>query len=418
MEALQRGRKVLTVLLALAVLAAGVGYLIEQSRPHEPLAQLASPLAGAAPREEITEGSLGAKYLTASELRALKLKGDPDRVKYLKGLDLNRWAVACERGIECLPTIEPEFQSVREADAWLGEGDLVLSVWLGQAVKAYPLRVIAWHQVLNDELGGVPVVVTYCPLTGAGLAYKRPLSPDGRPLEFGASGRLYNANILLYDRESGSFWQQFTGEVISGPLLGRAGRLKRVGAEIVPWGSWKRGHPRGLVLARPHEVRFGRRKVGASPKRYEEYPYGEYELRRWVGYGIDVEALDLRGIFPKRRVVGIALKGAARGYLRSDLEKTMLINDRLGDEPVLMVMTPAGEARFFRRTIEGRVLEFVLEDGKIVDKGTGTLWSPQGRALSGPLASESAALEEIPATPSYWFAWVLFHPEGDLYPGD
>lgn len=418
MEALRRGRRVLAVFLAVIVLAAGAGYLIEKSRPREPLVQLASPLAGAASPEGITEGPLGAKYLTARELRTLRLKGDLDRVKYLKGLDLDRWAVACERGITCLPTIEPEFQSVQEGDAWLGDGDLILSVWLGQAVKAYPLRVLAWHQVLNDELGGVPVVVTYCPLTGAGLVYKRPLSPDGRPLEFGISGRLYNANILLYDRESGSLWQQFTGEVIAGPLVGRAGRLKRLSAEIVAWGSWKRGHPDGWVLARPKEIKFAGRKAKASPERYEEYPYGEYELRKWVGYGIDVEALDLRGIFAKRRVVGIAPHGAARAYLRSDLERLKLINDRLDGKPILMVMSLAGEARFFYREVAGRVLEFALDDGKLVDKETGTLWSPDGRALSGPLASKGVALEEIPATPSYWFAWVLFHPEGDLYPGD
>jgi hypothetical protein len=397
--------------VALALLLSGAAYFLQRGRSGEEV--IYSPILGAAGAEEIAQGSLGLKYLTRSELKELRLKQDLSRVKYLKGLDLGRWAVACERGIDCIPQIEPEFQSVLEADEWLGSGDLVLSVQLGQTVKAYPLRVIAWHQVVNDYLGDVPVIVTYCPFTGAGLAYKRPLA-DGKPLEFGVSGRLYNANILLYDRETGSLWQQFTGEVIAGPLLGLVGRMEKVYADIVPWGSWKRWHPGGLVLARPQEVRFGRRKVEVSTERYEEYPYAEYELREWVGYGVDVKKLDLRGLFSKRRVVGVIVDRAARAYLKSDLEKSRLVNDQLGGEPILAVVTPAREAHFFSRRLSGRVLDFMLDDDRLVDKETGTVWDFDGAATSGPLASQGTSLEELSVTPAYWFAWVLFRPETDL----
>ncbi|MFQ6034098.1 MAG: DUF3179 domain-containing protein, partial [Candidatus Bipolaricaulia bacterium] len=342
---------------------------------------------------------------------------DLGQVKYLKRLDRERWAVACERGIDCIPGIEPQFQSVLEADKWLGDGDLVLSVQLDQTVKAYPLRILAWHQAVNDYLGDLPVIVTYCPFTGAGLAYERPLA-DGRPLEFGVSGRLYNANILLYDRETGSLWQQFTGEVIAGPLLGVAGRMERIYGDIVSWGSWKRWHPGGEVLARPTEIRFGRRKVQVSVERYEEAPYAEYQLREWVGYGVDVKELNLRGLFSKRRIVGVIVDETARAYSRSDLKSLKLVNDRLGGEPILALMTPAGEARFFSRKVPGQVLEFALDDGKLIDKETGTVWGFDGKALSGPLALEGAPLKEYLPTPAYWFAWVLFHPQSDLSCGD
>lgn len=404
-------RRAFIISIALLILLAGGGYLLQRDRSGKEA--IYSPTLGAATAEEITQGSLGAKYLTRSELKELHLKGDLDQVRYLKRLDLERWAVACERGIDCIPGMEPRFQSVLEADGWLGDGDLVLSVRLGREVRAYPLRIIAWHQVINDQIGEVPIVVTYCPFTGAGLAYERP-SADGRPLEFGVSGRLYNANILLFDRQTGSLWQQFTGEVVAGPLLGVVGKMERIYADIVSWGSWKRWYPGGRVLARPEEVWFGGRKVRVSVERYEEYPYAEYQLREWVGYGVDVKELDLRGLFSKRRVVGVVVGNTARAYLKSDLKKTKLVNDRLGGEPLLIVVTPAGEAHVFSRRAAGQALDFTLDDDKLIDEETKTAWGFDGKALSGPLAAEGAALEELQPTPTYWFAWALFHPGTDL----
>ncbi|MGQ9602037.1 MAG: DUF3179 domain-containing protein [Candidatus Bipolaricaulia bacterium] len=402
------------IALAIVLLVAGAFALfwrgsLQRQATHPPV-----PAAGAAASEEIALGDLGPKYLTSAELKRLGLRGDLEQVKYLEQLDLSRWALACERGIDCLPELDPEFQSTLEADGWLGEGDLVLSVRFGPQVRAYPLKILAWHQVVNDSLDGLPIVVSYCPISGTGVAYKRPLLVAGRPLFFGASGRLYNGNLLLYDRQTGSLWQQLTGEPIAGPLVGLAGKLERLYTDIIPWGDWKRGHPAGEVLALPKLVRFGGKKTPVSPGRYEEYPYAEYELRPWVGYGVEVERLDLRGLSSKRRVIGVAANGAARAYLRSELEKLGLLNDWLGAEPILAIISPGGEARFFRREVSGQVLEFLSSAGKLIDKETGTTWGFDGRAVSGPLASQGAALKELPAIPAYWFAWLLFHPGTDL----
>lgn len=402
------------IALAIVLLVAGAVTLLFHWHSGPERQATYSPAEGAAPAEEVVQGALGPKYLTSAELKRLGLRGDLEQVKYLEQLDLSRWAVACERGIDCLPEFDPEFESVLEADQWLGEGDLVLSVRLGQQVRAYPLKILAWHQVVNDSLDGLPIVVSYCPISGAGVAYERPLA-DGKPLEFGVSGRLYNANILLYDQRTGSLWQQFTGEPIAGPLVGIVGRLKWLYTAIVPWGDWKRGHPVGEVLARPTEVRVEGRRVSVSAERYREYPYAEYELRQSVGYGVDHEKLDLRGLFTKRRIVGVAVGGVARAYLRSALEKLRFINDQLGGEAILAVIAPDGGARFFNREFSNRVLEFTVVDDRLTDRETGTGWDFNGRAISGQLASEGAALEELPTTPAYWFAWVLFHPETDLF---
>ncbi|MCR4403696.1 MAG: DUF3179 domain-containing protein [Candidatus Acetothermia bacterium] len=400
------------IALALVLLAAGAVALLWRGGRERQVAY--SPVEGAAPPEEIALGSLGPKYLTQAELKRLGLRLDLNQVKYLKGLDPRRWALACERGIDCLPELDPEFESVLEADQWLGEGDLVLSVRLGQQARAYPLRILAWHQVVNDSLGERPILVSYCPISGAGVAYERPLA-DGRPLTFGASGRLYNGNLLLYDRRTGSLWQQLTSEPVAGPLVGLVGRLKRLYTDIVPWGDWKRGHPGGEVLARPKAVRIGGKKAPISPEHYGEYPYAEYELRPLVGYGVEVERLELRRLAPKRRILGLEAGGRAQAYLRTDLARLGLLNDWLGEVPILAVMTPGGEARFFRRELAGSILEFRLEEGKLIDEGTGTSWSFDGRALAGPLASQGATLEELPAVSAYWFAWLLFHPESDLF---
>lgn len=437
-----------SLLIALALgLAAGLswgGYHLWQSyhpgtRSSEFLKAVAAlpPEPGAAPPEAIARGPLGVKYLTEPELRELRLELDLDQVKHLKGLDRTRWALACTRGIDCIPQIEgPQFELVLEADQWLGDGDLVLSVRAGRYVKAYPLRVMAWHQVLNDQFGETPVVVVYCPLTGAGVAYIRP-TILGEPLEFGVSGRLYNANILLYDRQTGTLWQGFTGEPLAGPLVGVAAPLERLPAAIAPWGEWKRAHPGGQVLARPERIRLGvsGKTYPVSPQRYEEYPYAEYELRRWVGYGVDVDQLELEGLPSKRRIVGVSLDSgndgsrAAKAYLKSALERARLLNDRVGEEEVLVVLTPAGEVRAFKRRLELRPqsaqileleLEFELQGDKLVDRQTGTVWSFEGEPLHGALASlelePKPKLEELPTMSCYWFAWVLFHPETELFP--
>ncbi len=409
-------RKILIVFIAALVLLIGgvIGLLQRGSLDEE---TIYSPVSGATDADEIARGNLGRKYLTQSELGELRPKQHPDQVKYLKKLELGRWAVACEQGVECIPAIGPQFQSVLQADKWLGEGNLVLSVQLGQTVKAYPLRIIGWHQAVNDYLGDLPVVVTYCPFTGAGLAYRRPLA-DGRPLKFGISGRLYNANILLYDQETGSFWQQFTGEAVAGPLLGVVGRLERVYADIVPWGAWKRWHPGGEVLARPAEVEFGRRKVKVSTERYEEYPYGEYQLRQWVGYGVDVEELDLKGLASKRRIIGVEVDQASKAYVESELWEASVINDRLAGEDILVALTPGEEVKAFKRRPPSceQSVEFELRDGQLTDLQTGTIWDFQGKPLRGELASRTVELEEIFVTPAYWFAWLLFRPETGLYP--
>jgi len=370
---------------------------------------------GRARPEDVLQGHLGIKYLTEQELKLVGLQRDLDRVKYHARLDLRRWALGCRMGIDCIVAItSPGFESVEEADSWLRPGDLVLSVEHLGLVKAYPLRILEYHEIVNDTLKGEPVLITFCPLCFSASAFKRPLL-SGRPLEFRVSGRLYNANLIMVDRQTGSFWDQILGEVLMGPLVGRVGPLLRLPADLVYWEDWKQAHPEGRVLARPTEIRGLRGLENISPSRYERSPYEEYMLRPSVGFGVDIKEIDLRRLAAKRLVFGVELSGRAKAYADGSIQKVKLLNDLVGEGPILVVVTPEGAVRAFRRTLSERdePLTFELRGDMLRDLETETLWSFSGEGLSGPLARKR--LEEIPVIPTYWFAWLLFHPDTEVF---
>src|SRR5918996_4720466 len=123
---------------------------------------------------------------------------------------------------------------------WLADREPVLSVVHRGEAKAYPIRILMWHEIVNDSIGAEPVTVTYCPLCNTGVAFRRP-TIEGDLLDFGTSGRLLHSNLVMYDRQTGTFWSQATLEAIVGPLAGR--RLEPLPAQIVSWQDWRATHP-------------------------------------------------------------------------------------------------------------------------------------------------------------------------------
>lgn len=362
--------------------------------------------------EQIKRGNLGIRYLTESELRILTLDADLGQVEYLKGLDLSKWVRACKMGLDCIPAItEPFFVSAEEAE-WLGEWSLVIGVKYKGVSKAYPLDIMNWHHIVNDSIADIPVVVTFDPLSSSALVFESP-TQNGKPLEFGVSGRLYNANLLMYDRKTGSLWQQFEGRLIAGPLLGKIGTLKQITADIVPWKFWKETYPNTQVLSRESKAKTPLRTIKLNPKRYDKQPYAKYQLRKQVGHGVDVSNLQLRGISSKQKVVGIKINGKSKAYPEHEIINRGILNDELGGVPILVVVTQAEEIKFFKRQVteSGEILWFKLVKGRLVDKNTGTEWNFSGESLS----DSKIKLEEILATPSYWFSWLLFHPNTELF---
>jgi hypothetical protein len=187
------------------------------------------------------------------------------------------------------PIDHPVFVQPSEAD-WLSGREPVISLELNGDARAYPAQILLWHEIANDEVGGVPVTVTYCPLCNTAIAFRRPVV-DGELLDFGTSGKLYRSNLVMYDRQTESYWAQATGQAIMGPLTGM--ELEFIPVQIVAWEDWAAQYRDGMVLSRDtgHQ-----RSYGTNP--YERYD--RPDSQPFLFQGVPDPRLP-----PKARVVGV-----------------------------------------------------------------------------------------------------------------
>ena len=382
---------------------------------------------GIASPDQIETGNLGSfRYFNSLELSHL---GFPDRdlssVKYLKELDLDLLASGGPPP-DAIPSIDdPRFISIPETDKWLADEKLVLGVRFNGLTRAYPLAILNWHEIVNDDFDGTKVVVTYCPLCDSGLAFLAP-EIEGVIAEFGTSGRLFRSDLVMYDRVTATFWEQFQGRPIVGPLVGVAGRLHRIPVDIVPYGLWKLEHPETTVLDRPLAGdrlgnRTGAGRTGSEEEFSRDYfsdPYSRYRVTGTRSGSVTEFGVPFNDdrLGAKDQVVGIVANGQAKAYAREAMIQQRLFNDVVGGVPVLVAVSPAGEIKFFERSVPaGGVLEFSLENDQLVDN-QGNAWDFEGLAISGPLTG--TRLNPIIATPSFWFAWVSFNPNTELFEGN
>jgi hypothetical protein len=161
-----------------------------------------------------------------------------------------------------IPAIDaPRFERLADgkatgSSAALGDTEPVIALSIGDDARAYPLRVLIWHEIANDAVGGTPIVVTYCPLCNAALVFERVV--DGRVLDFGTTGKLRNADLVMYDRQTESWWQQFTGEAIVGAMTGR--HLRLIPSRLESFDRFRQRFPQGKVLIpnNPNARNYGR----------------------------------------------------------------------------------------------------------------------------------------------------------------
>ena len=145
-----------------------------------------------------------------------------------------------------IPSIDnPKYVSVADADKWIEDNELVLAITYKGIKRVYPLQIMVWHEIVNDNISGDPILITYCPLCGSGIAYERTL--DGEEVEFGTSGKLYNSNLVMYDRKTETYWTQIDGLAIIGELTGQ--KLIPISIDTVVWRDWKQEHPDSEVLS-------------------------------------------------------------------------------------------------------------------------------------------------------------------------
>lgn len=314
-----------------------------------------------------------------------------------------------------IPAIDrPRFETVAKAARWLGDREPVVVVEVGVDARAYPLQILLWHEIVNDEVGGTPVAVTYCPLCNTALAFDRRV--DSRVLDFGTTGRLRHSDLVMYDRQTESWWQQATGEGIVGANAGK--QLRFIAAPVTSWRDFRQTYPGGRVLSRDtgHDRPYGRN------------PYERYDTRRSPIAGFFRGKPDGR-LPAMERVVAFEEGGSAVAYAFSLLARRRVINDDVGTLRVVVVWAPGtasavdaatvrdgrdiGATVVFDRRVDGRVLSFEpAGDGRLRDRETGSVWLSSGRAVEGPLAGRRLA--PVPHGNHFWFAWAVFRPDTRL----
>ncbi|MBI4502047.1 MAG: DUF3179 domain-containing protein [Gemmatimonadetes bacterium] len=308
-------------------------------------------------------------------------------------------------GKDGIPALNRPHVVEAAAATFLRDEDRVLGFEVDGTARAYPLIVLWWHEAVNDTLGGTPVLVTYCPLTGSGLAFDPRI--DGPPRSFGISGLLFENNMILFDRETNSLWNQLLLGAQCGPARGT--ELKRVPVVETTWGQWRAWHPQTTTVST---------STGHN-RPYGEYPYGDYaqpnnEFRLFPGspYSGARE--------PKELVLGVQDGAVSAAYPLEALRLrglTVALNDTLNDRPIVVTYGAVHRSAWaFDRRLDDRTLTFSVPDppsALLVDAETGSSWDLAGRAVSGPL--QGRRLRPVAdAYTLFWFAWSIFHPDTRL----
>jgi len=316
------------------------------------------------------------------------------------------------------PIEEPTFLAVADNLEILDPAEPVVALEIDGDARAYPVRAMIWHEIVNDTVGGVPVSVTYCPLCNSAVTYRREI--NGVETTFGTSGRLFASALVMYDRATESLWTHFDGKAVVGVLTGT--QLEAIGSPLMAWGDFTAAYPEGQVL--DWTATGFNRDYGRNP--YEGYDDDTTQPFLFRG------ALDDRGL-AKQRVVGITVKDEAVAYDLNTLsggeasatnvvvgEQDLVILWKAGqasalDEGILEDGRDVGSVGVFSRVVDGQALTFATESDRFVDEETGSVWLISGEAISGPL--EGSHLERFEHLDTFWFSWSTYQPETTLIEG-
>ena len=317
--------------------------------------------------------------------------------------------------VDGIPPLEnPAFLPAADID-YLEPDDLLFGVSINGDHRAYPLRILDWHEMANDVVGGVPVSLAYCTLCGAGVLF------DGRVADtvftFGTSGLLMRSNKLMYDRNTRSLWNQLSGEPVLGPLATSGIQLNILPVVVSTWADWTAQHPDTVALDW---------KTGYARAYTPGAAYGAYFASPETRFPVPFDSPELR---TKDRVFGLSINGIRRAYPTTLLTEHVVVNDELAGQRVVIVaprgnlkgqgrdrtlgapaIWPAGaEVRAF----DGGSLEFSAgDDPQTLRDESGAVWQVTEDALLGPSGER---LERLPGHLAYWFGWFNFFPESEVY---
>jgi Protein of unknown function (DUF3179) len=300
-----------------------------------------------------------------------------------------------------IPSIDnPKFISIQEAEEFLKGSDLIVGLNINGDTRVYPLQILVWHEIVNDIVGNTPVAVTYCPLCFTNQVFNRTMN-DGQILEFGTSGKLYNSNLVMYDRTTKSLWSQAMSQSVVGKLAGV--KLERIPFDVSYWKEWKQLYPDSKVLSR--DTGFSRP--------YGVDPYGDYYTSKEVLFPI-AKHDDRLGL--KEIVIGFENEGQYKAYRLQDVEKMKVINDQVNTKPISLFSVNPFMTRAYNPIVEGQVIlqfEHNAINKTFIDKQTRSQWNFDGKAIDGQMKGKQ--LIRLPFDQGFWFEWTAFHPTTELY---
>ncbi|MEJ6396525.1 DUF3179 domain-containing protein [Yoonia sp. 208BN28-4] len=288
--------------------------------------------------------------------------------------------------VDGIPSLDnPDLIPVAEAD-YLRPDDLVFGVSINGDTRAYPLRIMGWHEMFNEVIGGVPVALAYCTLCGSGILFETQVPGRAAPLVFGSSGFLYRSNKLMFDRATNSLWNQFTGEPVVGPLVGSGITLSQRPVAIDTWANWSSAHPDSRVLS----LETGHRRDYGSGVVYNDY-FASPDLM----FPALVDETDAR---QKDYVFGVRQFGGSKAWPLQAFTDRRIINDGMLDTPLVLIGDPDTRSV---RAYERGALQFQQSDGGLA-ANDGTTWQVTEAALIGP---DGTQLARVAGHIAYWFAW-------------
>jgi hypothetical protein len=317
--------------------------------------------------------------------------------------------------VDGIPALNnPAMIPASQAD-YLEPGEPVFGIALNGDARAYPLRIMDWHEMANDVVGGVPVSLAYCTLCGAGIAYDGRVA-DGRTFTFGSSGFLFRSNKLMYDRQTFTLWNQLTGEPVLGELADTELRLSYLPVVLTSWSEWLEQHPGTQVLSLEtgHERLY---ELGAA--------YGDYFSNESTMFPVWQRSQELQD---KSRIYALHLDGVPKAYAIEKLVDEQVVNDMLGETPLVLVAqrgtvevegtnlrvgpvkySSGGEVRAFQRG--DHIFSPGSSSGTVLDE-QGNIWQVTEEALIGPNDETAPRLSGHLA---YWFGWFAFFPKTLIY---
>ena len=310
-----------------------------------------------------------------------------------------------------IPAVDnPQFIRIEEANKTIGDSEPVIVVRYLEETKIYPIQILIWHEIVNDNIAGIPIAVTFCPLCNTGIVFESRI--DSLDLDFGTTGRLRYSNLIMYDRQTETWWQQATGEGIAGKFTGRS--LNLIPSLFMSWIDAIERYPKALVLSADT----------GWDRPYGRNPYSSYDTGSPFLFRGDNPLPTVENLNPLDRVLLVEYQNQSNYFSYKTLRKEHLINARLNNKKIVVFWEPGtasalddsiiskgrdvGTANAFLSTIEGKELEFYFENNLFKDRLSNSVWDYTGYAVSGPMKGKK--LELIAGTQHFWFSASAFFP--------